>query len=95
MGAVASRAGQSAGTGQNAFPTAPHHQVDRGAIKDASLAQYVLIPEDLSSEDEHQSVSITVKTFGDLLLKVVDAAIFCQHKFLAVLWGLDRHSDDA
>ena len=47
MGAVASRAGQSAGTGQNAFPTAPHHQVDRGAIKDASLAQYVLIPEDL------------------------------------------------
>ena len=53
MGAVASRAGQSAGAGQNAFPMAPHHQVDRGAIKDASLAQYVLIPEDLSSEDEH------------------------------------------
>lgn len=53
MGAVASRAGQSAGAGQNAFPMAPHHQVDCGAIKDASLAQYVLIPEDLSSEDEH------------------------------------------
>lgn len=58
--------------------------------------QYVLIPEDLSSEDEHQSGQYhPVKTFGDLLLKVADAAIFCQHKFLAVLWGLDSHSDDA
>lgn len=72
----------------------PHHQVDCSAIQDATLAQDVLIPEDLSSEDEYQSVGVTVKAFGDLFLKVVDTAIFCQHKFLAVLWGLDRHSDD-
>ena len=94
MGAVASRAWQSAGTGQCSFHTGPHHQVDRSAIKDASPAQYVLILKDLSGEDEHQSVSVTVKAFGDLFLKVADAAIFCQHKFLAVLWCLDRHSDD-
>lgn len=68
--------------------------MDCRAIKNATLAQYVLIPEDLPSEDEHQSVSVTVKVFGYLLLKAADIAIFCQKKLVAVLWGLDRHSDD-
>jgi hypothetical protein len=46
------------------------------AIPDATLAQNVLIPKDLSHEDEYQSVSVTVKAFGDLLLKMADIAIF-------------------
>lgn len=62
--------------------------MDCGSIKDATLAQYDLILEDFSSEDEHQSVSVTVKVFRDLFLKVPNTTIFCQQKFLAVLQGL-------